>query len=63
MTPEPYVYNALLQDDTEDESVEGFILYFEFDENQINSDDYDRLNRGTGAILVNIIDNDGCEFA
>ena len=58
-----YNVNSAVFDDEEVEGDEGFILYFEFDRDEINSDDYSRLDLGTGAILVTIEDDDsesGC---
>ena len=54
-----YTYNAVLEDDSKDENVEGFILYFEFMEDQLIPDDFSRLSQTTAVTLVTIIDNDG----
>ena len=56
---EDYTYNAVLEDDSDDENVEGFILYFEFMEDQLIPDDFSRLSQTTAVTLVTIIDNDG----
>lgn len=56
-----HTYNAVIADDDEDENVEGFILYFEFQESVLNPDDYSRLSQTTAVTLVRIIDNDGCK--
>ena len=49
----------MLEDDEEDENLEGFILYFEFLESQLSADDYSRLSATTSVTLVTLIDNDG----
>lgn len=56
-----YELSISLPDDDVFEEDEGFILYFEFDENEINADDFSRLNTGTKTILVTISDNDACK--
>ena len=55
-----FIYNvaSAVIDDEEVEGDEGFILYFAFNQSQINPDDYSRLEYGTGAILITINDND-----
>ena len=53
-----YTVNSAIIDDQRLERDEGFILYFEFDRDEINSDDYSRLDIGTGAILVTIEDDE-----
>lgn len=59
-----YIYDvgARVVDDEVEEEVEGFVLFVNFDENQIERDDFSRLNSGSGAVLVQIIDNDGCKY-
>ena len=57
-----YTYNAVLEDDEENENIEGFILYFRFTESQFNPDDYNRLSQTSGVTLVTLIDNDGRMF-
>ena len=56
-----YIYNvaSAVIDDEEVEEDEGFILYFDFDESQINPADYSRLQTGTRAVLVTITNDDG----
>lgn len=56
-----YNMSITVQDDDKLEGDEGFILYFEFDESQINPDDFRRLETGTRTILVTIKDNDACK--
>lgn len=58
---EAYTYNAVLEDDEDVENLEGFILYYEFPEDQFNLDDYSRLSQMSGVTLVTIIDDDGCK--
>ena len=58
-----YTYNADLEDDEENENIEGFILYFSFRESQFNPDDFSRLSHTSGVTLVTLIDNDGRELA
>ena len=60
-----YIYDtgAAIVDDENEEDVEGFVLFLSFDENEIERDDVSRLNSGIGAVLVHIIDNDGCEYS
>ena len=53
-----YDLSIAVPEDDEFEGDEGFILYFEFDREEINSDDYGRLDTGTRTILVTITDND-----
>lgn len=62
MVTKQYTYNAVIADDDRDENVEGFILYFEFEESVLNPDDYSRLSQTTAVTLVTIIDNDGCKL-
>ena len=59
-----YIYNvaSAVIDDEDVEEDEGFVLYFDFDESQINPADYSRLQTGTRAVLVTITNDDG-EFA
>ena len=62
-----FLYNvsSAVVDDGERETDEGFILYFDFDEDEANPDDLSRLRFGTGAILITIRDDDGnahCEI-
>lgn len=52
-----------LQEDDVFEDDEGFILYFEFNEGAIDPSDFIRLDTGTRAILVTIIDNDECKIS
>ena len=56
-----YIYNvaSAVIDDEDVEEDEGFILYFDFDESQINPADYSRLQTGTRAVLVTITNDDG----
>lgn len=56
-----YDVNIALQDDDDFEGNEGFILYFDFDQNEINPADFGRLETGTKTILVTIVDSDGCK--
>ena len=46
-------------DDNDVEGDEGFILYFKFNESEIDPMDYSRLVTGTRTILVTIQDDDG----
>ena len=50
--------NGAITDDATPEGDEGFILYFEFDEDDIDPADFSRLNVGVGAILITIWDDD-----
>ena len=50
-----YKYNAILEDDSEDENVEGFILYFEFMEDQLIPDDFSRLSQTTAVTAVHLV--------
>ena len=45
-------------DDMDVEGDEGFILYFKFNESEIDPADFSRLVTGTGTILVTIQDDD-----
>ena len=56
-----YDIQFTVQDDSVFEGDEGFILYFEFNEANIDSGDFSRLETGTRAILVTITDNDQCK--
>ena len=55
-----FIYNtsAAVINDRELEGVEGFILYFELDRDEIDPDDYRRLEAGSRTILVTIRDDD-----
>lgn len=58
---ETYTYSANLTEDEENENIEGYILYWTFDESQFNSDDYSRLSNTSAVTLITLIDNDGCK--
>ena len=51
---------SIMEDDVFEDD-EGFILYFQFNENEINPTDFSRLETDTRTILVVITDNDGCK--
>ena len=53
-----YGISIEVEEDEDFEDNEGFILYFEFDESQINFIDFSRLETGTRTILITIVDND-----
>ena len=56
-----YNFEFRLVNDVEAEEDEGFIVYFNFDESGASSEDYNRLDIGTGALLITISDDDTCE--
>ena len=55
-----FTYNVAraIIDDMDAEGDEGFILYFNFTESEIDPADYSRLETGTRTILVTIQDDD-----
>ena len=59
-----YIYNvsSAIVDDDELEEDEGFILYFDFNDDRNNPSDLDRLKAGNRSILVTIIDDDEGKF-
>lgn len=61
ITTTNYGISIEVEEDNEFEESEGFIIYFEFDESQIDPIDFSRLETGTRTILVTIIDNDACK--
>ena len=56
-----YTYDvaSAIVDDADVEEDEGFVLYFNFNGSQFNSDDYSRLRTGIRTILVIITNDDG----
>ena len=53
-----YDVTTAVIDDMDVEGDEGFILYFKFNESEINPADFSRLETGTRTILVTIQDDD-----
>ena len=51
--------SSAIVDDDEIEKDEGFILYFDFNDDRNNPSDLNRLVAGNRSILVTIIEDEG----